>query len=154
MLTAVDAVCSHPELLIEHHLPVLSHLLPALSAAGEGSAGRMGGERKRVAVEHCCVVAGPTCPPALCVALPWVHQQQFAGVSRAAGTILSLRDPLPPSPCPQTPTAVASQRESPDTRFCCLKLLCDVVLQASVVCLLGRLKAWSLPHCSRCSCAT
>ncbi|PRW59606.1 kinase [Chlorella sorokiniana] len=57
LLNAIDAVCSHPELLIEHYAPVLSHLLPALSAA------------------------------------------------------------------------VASQRETPDTRFCCLKLLCDVVLQ-------------------------
>lgn len=35
LLNAIDAVCSHPELLIEHYVPVLSHLLPALSAAGE-----------------------------------------------------------------------------------------------------------------------
>ncbi|EFN50873.1 hypothetical protein CHLNCDRAFT_141668 [Chlorella variabilis] len=53
-LNAIDAICSHPELLIDHYATVLSHLLPALSAA------------------------------------------------------------------------VASQRETPDTRFCCLKLLCDV----------------------------
>ncbi|PSC68021.1 serine threonine-kinase ULK4 isoform B [Micractinium conductrix] len=57
VLDAIDAVCSHPELLIEHYAVVLSTLLPSLSAA------------------------------------------------------------------------VASQRESADTRFCCLKLLCDVVLQ-------------------------
>lgn len=34
MLNAIDAVCSHPELLIEHYANVLAHLLPALSAAG------------------------------------------------------------------------------------------------------------------------
>lgn len=34
VLNAIDAVCSHPELLIEHYAHVLSHLLPSLSAAG------------------------------------------------------------------------------------------------------------------------
>ncbi|KAL4419367.1 hypothetical protein ABPG75_005869, partial [Micractinium tetrahymenae] len=57
VLDAIDAVCSHPELLVEHYANVLAHLLPALSSA------------------------------------------------------------------------VASQRETADTCFCCLKLLCDVVLQ-------------------------
>lgn len=39
LLNAIDAVCSHPELLIEHYVPVLSHLLPALSAAGAQGGG-------------------------------------------------------------------------------------------------------------------
>ena len=34
VLQAIDAVCSHAELLVVHHAAVLTHLLPALSAAG------------------------------------------------------------------------------------------------------------------------
>lgn len=34
MLDAIDAVCSHPELLVDHYAIVLANLLPALSAAG------------------------------------------------------------------------------------------------------------------------
>ena len=35
LLQAIDAVCCHAELLVVHHAAVLTHLLPALSAAGK-----------------------------------------------------------------------------------------------------------------------
>ena len=37
VLQAIDGVCSHSELLLQHHDPVFSQLLPALSAAGGSS---------------------------------------------------------------------------------------------------------------------
>ena len=73
VLNATDAVCSHPELLIDHYANVLGHLLPALSAAGTGrpamcclpATGRSVAQNAQSGREHFwmqpCIAALPSC---------------------------------------------------------------------------------------------
>ena len=68
-INAIDALCSHPELLMEHHGAVLTHLVPALSAAGRGGPGvwvgcwRAGGGRgwqpRFYGRDGCCTASPP-----------------------------------------------------------------------------------------------
>jgi hypothetical protein len=60
VLNATDAVCSHPELLIEHYANVLGHLLPALSAAGTGRLAMWWGRSKERGAGWITTV-GPIC---------------------------------------------------------------------------------------------
>ena len=95
LLNAIDAVCSHPELLIEFHAPVLSHLLPALSAAGART-WEAGG---RDFTELGC---------------GWPRQPGQRGAGQHAGAILQVPCARhPQGPPPQPPSTPARPRLPP-----------------------------------------
>ena len=129
VLDAIDAVCSHPELLIEHYAVVLSTLLPSLSAAGvyaERVVACMQGRPSNAVVLVLSAARAPVC---------WLGSGGLGlagcmqGVPPGDGCAPLCHPLTSPSARLHSQPAVASQRESADTRFCCLKLLCDVVLQ-------------------------